>query len=44
MKKKESKFKTGRNKYHKHMSNIIVTKYIMSCIGIDNKKPFWHSN
>ena len=37
--------KTGHNKYHKHMSNIIVTKYIMSCIGIDNnKKPFWHSN
>ena len=36
--------KSGHNKYHKFMSNIAVTKYIMSCIGLEaNKKPFWHS-
>ena len=36
--------KSGHNKYHKHMSNIVVTKYIMSCIGLEiSKKPFWHS-
>jgi len=36
--------KSGHNKYHKFMSNIVVTKYIMSCIGLEiNKKPFWHS-
>ena len=35
---------SGHNKYHKFMSNIVVTKYIMSCIGFENnKKPFWHS-
>ncbi len=33
----------GHHKYHKYMSNIVVTKYIMSCIGLENtKKPFWH--
>ena len=37
--------KSGHNKYHKLMSNIVVTKYIMSCVGFENnKKPFWHSN
>ena len=36
--------KSGHNKYHKLMSNIVVTKYIMSCVGFENnKKPFWHS-
>ena len=36
--------KLGHYKYHKHMSNTVVTKYIMSCIGLENtKKPFWHS-
>ena len=36
--------KLGYMKYHKYMSNIIITKYIMSCIGLENnKKPFWHS-
>ena len=37
--------KLGHKKYHEHMSNIVITKYIMSCLGIaNNKKPFWHSN
>ena len=36
--------KLGYIKYHKYMSNIIITKYIMSCIGLEHsKKPFWHS-
>ncbi len=36
--------KLGHHKYHKYMSNTVVTKYIMSCIGLENtKKPFWHS-
>ena len=36
--------KLGYMKYHKYMSNIIITKYIMSCVGLENnKKPFWHS-
>ena len=36
--------KSGYEKYHKHMSNIIVSNYILSCVGLDNaKKPFWHS-
>ena len=36
--------KLGHYKYHKYMSNIVVTKYIMSCIGLDRtKKPFWYS-
>ena len=37
--------KLGHKKYHEHMNNIVITKYIMSCIGIENfKKPFWHSS
>ena len=36
--------KSGHHKYHKFMSNIVVTKYIMSCVGLEkDKKPFWHS-
>ena len=35
--------KSGHDKYHKFMSNIVVTKYIMSCIGLEScVKPFWH--
>lgn len=35
--------KLGQHKYHKHMNNVIVTKYIMTCLGLEkNKKPFWH--
>ena len=36
--------KSGYDKYHKHMSNIVVSNYILSCVNLDNsKKPFWHS-
>ena len=36
--------KSGYDKYHKHMSNIIVSNYILSSVGLNNvKKPFWHS-
>ena len=36
--------KSGYEKYHKHMSNIVVSNYILSCVGLDNsKKPFWHT-
>ena len=36
--------KSGHYKYHKYMNNIVVTKYIMSCIGIEKiENPFWHS-
>ena len=36
--------KSGYEKYHKHMSNIVVSNYILSCVGLDNTKiPFWHS-
>ena len=36
--------KSGHKKYHKYMNNIVVTKYIMSCIGIEKiENPFWHS-
>jgi glycosyltransferase involved in cell wall biosynthesis len=36
--------KTGYEKYHKYMSNIVVANYILSCVKLDNsKKPFWNS-
>ena len=36
--------KNGYNKYHKFMSNIVVSKYMMSCVGLDKEKlPFWHN-
>ncbi|MDC0984017.1 glycosyltransferase family 4 protein [Candidatus Pelagibacter sp.] len=36
--------KSGCEKYHKHMNNIVVSNYILSCVGLVNvKKPFWHS-
>ena len=35
--------KSGCEKYHKHMSNTIISNYIMTSIGLENnKKPFWH--
>jgi glycosyltransferase involved in cell wall biosynthesis len=35
--------KSGYEKYHKLMSNIVVSNYMLSCTGLDNsKKPFWH--
>jgi glycosyltransferase involved in cell wall biosynthesis len=34
--------KLGYKKYHKSMSNIIVSKYIMNTVGLENcEKPFW---
>ncbi len=37
--------KAGRNKYHKLMSNTVISKYIMRCVNLENsKKPFWHAN
>jgi glycosyltransferase involved in cell wall biosynthesis len=36
--------KSGYEKYHKHMSNIVISNYILSCVELSNsKKPFWHS-
>ena len=36
--------KSGYEKYHKYMSNIVVSNYILSCAELNNiKKPFWHS-
>ena len=36
--------KNGYNKYQKFMNNIVISKYIMSCIGLENEKlPFWHN-
>ena len=35
--------KSGYKKYHKFMSNKIVSNYIMTCAELANiKKPFWH--
>ncbi len=37
--------KQGYHKYHKHMSNVLVSKYIMSCIKLEKMKfPFWCKN
>ena len=36
--------RAGYVKYHKFMNNIIITKYMMSCIGLEKiKKPFWYN-
>ena len=36
--------KSGYYKYHKFMSNKIISKYIMSCVNLDKtKKLFWHN-
>ncbi len=36
--------KLGHFKYHKFMNNIVVSKYIMSCVGLENlKKPYWYN-
>ncbi len=36
--------KAGYIKYHKHMSNIIISNYIMSCVNLKKfKKPYWHN-
>ena len=36
--------KSGYYKYHKFMSNKLISKYIMSCVNLDmTKKLFWHN-
>ena len=36
--------KSGHYKYHKFMSNKLISKYIMSCVNLDiTKKLFWHN-
>jgi glycosyltransferase involved in cell wall biosynthesis len=36
--------KTGCKKYHKFMSNKIISKYIMACVKLEKiKNPFWHN-
>ena len=36
--------KNGYNKYHKFMSNIVISKYMMNCVGLNKEKlPFWHN-
>ena len=35
--------KLGYQKYHKHMNNILKTKYMISCLGLVSiNRPFWH--
>ena len=36
--------KSGHDKYHKHMNNMVVTKYIMSCIGLERGKTILKLN
>ena len=36
--------KSGYKKYHKFMSNKIISNYIMSCVKLSkNFIPFWHN-
>ena len=36
--------KSAYKKYHKYMSNIVVSNYILNCVDLVNfKKPFWHN-
>ena len=36
--------KSGYEKYHKFMSNQIISRYIMTCLKLDKfKNPFWHN-
>ena len=36
--------KAGYLKYHKFMSNRIISKYIMSCVKLEKfENPFWHN-
>ena len=35
--------KSGHEKYHRHMSNIVISNYFLSSVELDkSKKPFWH--
>ena len=36
--------KSGYMKYHKHMNNVIISNYILSCFQLKKiKKPIWHN-
>lgn len=36
--------KAGHAKYHNHMNNLVITNYILKCVGLNNSKnPFWHN-
>ena len=36
--------KLAHRKYHKYMSNMIISNYILNCVNlIKSKKPFWHN-
>ena len=36
--------KSGYEKYHKFMSNKVISQYMMTCLKLDKfKKPFWHN-
>ena len=36
--------KTAYKKYHNHMNNLVITNYILKCVGLNNSKnPFWHN-
>jgi hypothetical protein len=36
--------KAAYKKYHKHMNNLVITNYILKCVGLNNSKnPFWHN-
>ena len=36
--------KSAHAKYHKYINNLIITNYILKCVGLNNpKNPFWHN-
>jgi glycosyltransferase involved in cell wall biosynthesis len=36
--------KAAYKKYHNHMNNLVITNYILKCVGLNNSKnPFWHN-
>jgi glycosyltransferase involved in cell wall biosynthesis len=36
--------KAAYKKYHSHMNNLVITNYILKCVGLNNSKnPFWHN-
>ena len=36
--------KSGHEKYHKHMNNLVISNYILKSVGLLNiKNPLWHN-
>jgi spore maturation protein CgeB len=36
--------KSGHEKYHKHMNNLVISNYILKSVGLLNiKNPIWHN-